>query len=75
MLFFLLGQKDPFLEFMKKNEDTYPHNTIQNFNIVHSAERFVISSNKEYLELLISEYNRFLTNGNLFKILNGLWFF
>ena len=72
---FPIGPKRSFIRINEKSEEAYPHNAIQNFSIVHSAKRFVISSNKEYLELLINEYNRFLTNGNLYKILDSLWSF
>ncbi len=61
-----------FMRLDEKKDNTFPISVIQNFHLIHSANRFVISQNKEYLELLLIEYNRFLSNGNLNEVLERL---
>lgn len=64
-----------FMRIDKNKENTFPIPVIQNFSTIHSANRFVISQNKEYLELLVKEYHRFLKNENLRDVLQKLWIF
>lgn len=64
-----------FLRIDEKRKNTFPVPAIQNFHLIHSAQRFVISPDKDYLELLISEYSRFLKAGKLDDLLKNLWLF
>ena len=68
----------PYRSFMRideNKENNFPVPAIQNFSQIHNADRFVISHNKEYLELLVSEYNRFSKRGDINNMLNNLWVF
>jgi hypothetical protein len=57
----------------ERKKKVYLIPVIQNFYLLHSANRFVISKDKEYLELLVNEYSRFQKNGNLNEVLSHLW--
>ena len=68
----------PYRSFMRideNKENNFPTPAIQNFSQIHYADRFVISHNKEYLELLVSEYNRISSSGEIDDLLKKLWVF
>lgn len=72
---FPISPSRSFMRIDESRENTFPIVAIQNFALIHTAKRFVISHNREYLELLVSEYNRLSSRGEIHDLLKNLWKF
>jgi hypothetical protein len=72
---FPISPSRSFMRIDENRENNFPIPVIQNFSQIQNADRFVICHNKEYLELLVSEYNRLSNGGDINDLLKNLWVF
>lgn len=74
-LIFPISSSRSFIRIDENRKNSFPQPGLQNFLMIKNAQRFVISGDKEYLELIISEYEKLLKIGSLDNLLKNLWEF